>query len=235
LSKPDDFPLAQIVDLQLRGDWEDALTRLSEKTPPHFLTDVNRAICLFHLRRFDRAAALAMGLARIYPRDLEERDVRRLMLALLILAAVSHLENGNTAEACRAALEICNMNYTVRDLSRIPLGVTRATNGTLTIHEMDNAELIISVLVQLKGNLRIREDERYRLSALVNTYKRIDPGGKKAFDTFIDVLLREAVTSEPIDPEAIRRFLRGEDIHPEVKISIQRRNDIRSRQRVLTA
>lgn len=206
--------LPEIVALQLGEDWREALSRLTaiRKQGLYLLSEVNRAVCLFHLGHFDHAAALAPGLARIYPSELEKYDVNRLMMALLVVAMVAHHQGGNAAEACRTALEICHhFDYRVGDLSYIPTGILRSPDGALTIHETKDAKVIVFVLFCLQFNADITDKERHEIGALLNAYMRLDSSGKTALEVFEEVLLRDDTPYPHIDFDVVRRANRGED------------------------
>jgi hypothetical protein len=143
---------SEIVALQVAGDWSNVLNRLTVLRQQNLslLGEANRAICLFHLHRFEEAAALAPGLTRIYLREVIEYEVNRLMMSLIVLAMVAHHRTGNSAEARRFALELCHhFDWRAGDLPLIPSAILRNNDGTLTIHETSNGRVIVFVLLCL--------------------------------------------------------------------------------------
>lgn len=207
--KFDEPSLPAIVALQLGGEWTEALNRLVAIRKHEFflLSEANRAVCLFHLQQFEKAAVLAPGLARIYPTELTEYDVNRLMMSLVVIAMVAHHRVGNNAEACRFALELCHhFDLRVGDLPFIPKGILLNSDGTLTIHETTNGRLIVFALFCLQFEANISDKERREIAGLLEGYARLDPSDRTAYEVFEEVLLNDDTPCPQIDLDAARRL-----------------------------
>ncbi len=201
----DHASLPEVVALQLAGNWDAAISSLTTIRREQFslLAEANRAICLFHLRRFEEAGALAPGLARLYPKELSEQDVDRLMMALLVLAVVAHQHVGSPT-AVRLALDLCKFDYRVGDLPLVPTAIQVGADGTLTIQDTSDAKLIIFSLFCLQLQPGLAHDQRRRIVHLMNTYMRLEPTGATARDVFEEILLRPETPYPQIDLDAVR-------------------------------
>ena len=207
----DEPSLPEIVALQLGGNWSEALSRLAAIRGHHvaLLCEANRAVCLFHLKHFEKAASLAPALARIYPKELLEYDVNRLMMTLLVLAMVAHHHVGNNAEACRLALELYHhFDWKAGDLPFIPTAIFRNEDGTLTIHELSDGRVIVFVLFCLQFEPSISEAARQEMVVLLETYARLDPSEKTVQEVVEEVLFRDDIPIPHIDFDAVPRRTR---------------------------
>src|SRR5262245_45901850 len=120
------FPLSHprlpsIVELQLQGAWDAALTELSllRREGLVLLVEVNRAICLFRTDAFQDVACLAPGLSRLYPSTLSESDVTKLMMLLVSMGMVAHHRCYASTETRRFATELSRFPFAVADLCRM--------------------------------------------------------------------------------------------------------------------